>query len=171
MTLTREHISEQVMAGRNLSILSRNFSTGVSRHAVVKTPVPVYGIEVNTEILLVLEEGEYEEMAMVKLFFREDMPPPCSLLPTRMDPWMLWRRLLSFLNSCHKFSSISYDLLRLKFLLIIGLAQDLKSISSTMDSDPRLGSFLLDPSIKKFVPLNIPVKGPYVSRQLMLTFV
>ena len=59
MTLTREHISEQVMAGRNLSILSRNFSTGVSRHAVVKTPVPVYGIEVNTEILL--EGAEYEK--------------------------------------------------------------------------------------------------------------
>ena len=31
------------------------------------------------------------------------------------------------------------------------LGQDLKSISSTMDSDPRLGSFLLDPSIKKLV--------------------
>ena len=27
--------------------------------------------------------------------------------------------------------------------------KDLKSISSTMESDPRLGSFLLDPSIKK----------------------
>ena len=56
--------------------------------------------------------------------------------------------------------SIFYELLllllnnlnvsRLRLLLII-LAQDLKSISSTMESDPRLGSFLLDPSIKKLV--------------------
>ena len=51
MTITCEHFSEQVMAGRNLSILTRSFSTGVSRHAVVKTPVPVYGIEVHTEML------------------------------------------------------------------------------------------------------------------------
>jgi len=33
------------MAARNLSILSRQFSTSSSRHAVVKTPIPVYGIE------------------------------------------------------------------------------------------------------------------------------
>ena len=29
--------------------------------------------------------------------------------------------------------------------------KDLKTISATMDTDPRLGSFLLDPSIKKLV--------------------
>ena len=28
--------------------------------------------------------------------------------------------------------------------------KDLKTISATMDTDPRLGSFLLDPSIKKW---------------------
>ena len=33
------------MAARNLAILSRQFSTGVSRHAIVKTPIPVFGIE------------------------------------------------------------------------------------------------------------------------------
>merc|ERR1712060_541654 len=32
--------------------------------------------------------------------------------------------------------------------------KDLKSISSTMDSDPRLGSFLLDPSIKNNIKLE-----------------
>ena len=39
--------------------------------------------------------------------------------------------------------------------LLTDLAQDLKSISSTMESDPRLGSFLLDPSIKKWVSTMI----------------
>jgi len=33
------------MAARNLSILSRQFSTSNARHALVKTPIPVYGIE------------------------------------------------------------------------------------------------------------------------------
>ena len=33
------------MAARNLSVLSRQFSTSSSRHAIVKTPIPVYGIE------------------------------------------------------------------------------------------------------------------------------
>merc|ERR1712080_796829 len=32
--------------------------------------------------------------------------------------------------------------------------KDLKSISSTMESDPRLGSFLLDPSIKNHIKLD-----------------
>jgi len=32
-------------ASRNLSILSRQFSTSNARHALVKTPIPVYGIE------------------------------------------------------------------------------------------------------------------------------
>ena len=33
------------MAARNLSILSRQFSTSTSKAALVKTPIPVYGIE------------------------------------------------------------------------------------------------------------------------------
>jgi len=33
------------MAARNLSILTRQFSTSNARHALVKTPIPVYGIE------------------------------------------------------------------------------------------------------------------------------
>ena len=33
------------MAARNLTVLSRQFSTSSSRHAIVKTPIPVYGIE------------------------------------------------------------------------------------------------------------------------------
>ena len=36
---------EVVMAARNLSILSRQFSTSTSKAALVKTPIPVYGIE------------------------------------------------------------------------------------------------------------------------------
>merc|ERR1712227_110943 len=34
-----------VMAARNLSILTRQFSTSTTNRAVVKTPIPVYGIE------------------------------------------------------------------------------------------------------------------------------
>jgi len=86
------------MAGRNLSILSRNFSTGVSRHAVVKTPVPVYGIE-----------GRYAA---------------------------------ALFSAANKNGSLD------------AVEKDLKSISSTMDSDPRLGSFLLDPSIKNHLKLD-----------------
>jgi len=33
------------MAARNLAILTRQFSTSTSRQALVKTPIPVYGIE------------------------------------------------------------------------------------------------------------------------------
>eukprot|EP00092_Neocalanus_flemingeri_P020347 GFUD01022042.1.p1 GENE.GFUD01022042.1~~GFUD01022042.1.p1 ORF type:complete len:210 (+),score=63.18 GFUD01022042.1:619-1248(+) len=33
------------MAARNLSILTRQFSTSIGRQALVKTPIPVYGIE------------------------------------------------------------------------------------------------------------------------------
>ena len=33
------------MASRNLSVLTRQFSTSSSKHAIVKTPIPVYGIE------------------------------------------------------------------------------------------------------------------------------
>ena len=33
------------MAARNLSILSRQFSTSTTKKALVKTPIPVYGIE------------------------------------------------------------------------------------------------------------------------------
>ena len=32
-------------ASRNLSVLARQFSTSTSRGALVKTPIPVYGIE------------------------------------------------------------------------------------------------------------------------------
>merc|ERR1711971_39232 len=84
--------------GRNLSILSRNFSTGVSRHAVVKTPVPVYGIE-----------GRYAA---------------------------------ALFSAANKNGSLD------------AVEKDLKSISSTMESDPRLGSFLLDPSIKNHLKLD-----------------
>merc|ERR1711971_543183 len=84
--------------GRNLSILSRNFSTGVSRHGVVKTPVPVYGIE-----------GRYAA---------------------------------ALFSAANKNGSLD------------AVEKDLKSISSTMESDPRLGSFLLDPSIKNHLKLD-----------------
>ena len=33
------------MAARNLSILTRQFSTSTTNKALVKTPIPVYGIE------------------------------------------------------------------------------------------------------------------------------
>merc|ERR1712083_619186 len=71
---------------------------GVSRHGVVKTPVPVYGIE-----------GRYAAA------------------------------LFSAAN---------------KNGVLDAVEKDLKSISSTMDSDPRLGSFLLDPSIKNNIKLE-----------------
>jgi len=86
------------MAGRNLCILTRSFSTGVSRHAVVKTPVPVYGIE-----------GRYAAA------------------------------LFSAANKSGALDAVE---------------KDLKTISATMDTDPRLGSFLLDPSIKNNIKLD-----------------
>merc|ERR1712107_354753 len=67
-------------------------------HAVVKTPVPVYGIE-----------GRYAAA------------------------------LFSAANK-----SVALD----------AVEKDLKTISATMDTDPRLGSFLLDPSIKNNIKLD-----------------
>merc|ERR1711936_410466 len=68
-----------------------------SRHAVVKTPVPVYGIE-----------GRYA----------------------------------AALSAANKSGALD------------AVEKDLKTISATMDTDPRLGSFLLDPSIKNNIKLD-----------------
>ena len=106
-------------APRNLAILARQFSTSQSRNAVVKTPIPVYGIE-----------GRYAAA------------------------------LFSAANKKGALEAVEKDL---------GL------ISTTMKTDPRLGEFLLDPSVKKALKMDglngvcKKLKVNELSKNLLLT--
>jgi F-type H+-transporting ATPase subunit O len=86
------------MAARHLSILTRQFSTCQARHAIVKTPVPVYGIE-----------GRYAA---------------------------------ALYSAANKNGALE------------AVEKDLAAIAKVIKTDPRLGDFLLDPSVKKGLKLD-----------------
>jgi len=86
------------MAARGLSMLTRQFSTSGVSHALVRTPVPVYGIE-----------GRYAA---------------------------------ALYSAASKNSALE------------AVEKDLVTITSTLNTDPRLAEFLEDPSINKNTKLD-----------------